>query len=173
VELNQYEVIDNFLEKEHFNLLKNFLLNEGTPWYFRKNDTKNSKNKNGYFNFTWYNNCKPCFPTLKEHLAPIFNKLDVFVPIQVRANMTFRDSDTIESAWHIDYDISASTTAILYFTTCNAKTLLQIDNKEIKIDNFENRLLRFNTTINHKIIYQTDVYRRIIMNLNYIPNENE
>lgn len=171
MELNQYEVIDNFLEKEHYNFLKNFFLNEETPWFFRKTDTENTKNKNGYFCFNFYNNPKPSFWPLSDHLGPLFDKLNVFVPISIRANMSFRDIDTIESGWHVDYDTVISTTAILYFNSCNAKTVLKINDEEIKVDNVENRLLRFNSKIKHKIIYQTDIHKRIIMNLNYIPNQ--
>ena len=172
MELNKYEVIDNFLDKDYYNNLKTFLYGTNVNWFIREQDTENSKNKNGYFSFCWYNDWRINHPLFYEHTEFMLKKLNCFIPIQVRANLTFRDVDTNESGWHTDYNISASTTAILYFTKSNAKTVLNINNKPIEIHNIENRLLKFNTTTKHKIVYQTDVHKRIVMNLNYIEQEN-
>jgi len=50
--------------------------------------------------------------------------------------------------------------------TCNGYTIL--DKKEkIKITSEENKILLFNSQIEHAAVSQTDVDRRIIINFNY------
>jgi len=169
-----YQIVDNFLEKDHYNKLKDFLYGSDIPWFFRKNDVENPKtghNKNGFFNFCWYNNSRPNSHLFDEHLNPVLNKLNSYALVQVRANLTLRDVDSVDSDWHTDDNVRHGTTAILSFTTCNAKTLLEVDNKTISIDSTENRLIKFKCTIPHKLVYSTDTHRRIIMNLNYITKD--
>ena len=84
---------------------------------------------------------------------------------QVRVNLTFRDKDCVESGFHTDKD--KGKTAILYLTTCNGKTVFKKNNEEISLDNIDNRIVIFDSNIQHKAIYQTDVHRRILINFNY------
>jgi hypothetical protein len=112
---------------------------------------------------------RPDHPLFDKHILPILNQLNAFIPVQVRANLVHRDVDTKESDWHNDYYKDEVKTAILYFTTCNAKTLLNIDEKEIvPIDSIENRIVIFPSKTKHKVIYQTDVHKRIVINFNFI-----
>ena len=74
-------------------------------------------------------------------------KLNVLSLVQVRANLVLKSEDTIECGYHIDYNSNKTTTGILFLTGCNAKTVLKIDKDEIPIDNKENRMLLFNTSI--------------------------
>jgi len=163
-----YKIINNFLDKDMYKNIKYFLHSEDTPWYFKSVDSPhNTKNKNGFFSFCWYNNNRPHHVKYDEHIVPILEKLNYKSTIQVRANLIFRDKDTVETNYHKDYEHNNSKTAILYFTTCNAKTILNIDNEEIKVDSIENRMLIFNTNIKHKVVYQTDLHKRIVINFNY------
>ena len=91
----------------------------------------------------------------------------------VRANLVLRDVETIETPYHIDNNCLYATTGILFLTTCNAKTILNIKNKEVPIDSVENRLLLFDSKIEHKVLYHTDVWRRHVINFNFIRNNNE
>ena len=169
-----YQIVDNFLDKAHYNKLKNFLYSSNVPWFFRKNDVENPKtghNSNGFFTFCWYNNSRPDYHLFDEHLSPVLNKLNCYTPIQVRANLTLRDVDSIDSDWHTDDNVVYGTTAILAFTSCNAKTLLSVDNKIISVDSCENRLIKFKSTILHKLIYSTDIHKRIVINLNYVTKD--
>jgi len=165
----KYKIIDNFLDKESFNNLKLFFLAEDTPWYQRIQDVPNNKNnKNGFFQLCFYNNYRVDHNGFNNYIVPILNKLDCYAPIQVRANLVLRDPDTKESGWHTDFNHSEfGKTAIFYITTSNAKTILGLD-KEIPVDSVENRMLIFKSNTLHKVIYQTDVYKRFVINLNYI-----
>jgi hypothetical protein len=81
--------------------------------------------------------------------------------------MSISKEDRYESSWHVDYPDGDSKTAILYMTTCNAKTMIEVEKEIIGIDSVENRILIFDTAISHKMISATDAKRRIIINLNY------
>ena len=172
----KYKIIDNFLDKEEYKNFKNFLNSETIPWFFKSSEVGNNidkKNKNGFFSFCAYNNGRPDHAGFFNLNLNILEKLKTFVPIQIRANCTFRDKDSIESDWHIDSNVGFGVTAILYLTTCNAKTVLNINNKKVYVDSLENRLLKFNSTIKHKLIYHTDVFKRIVVNYNYITNNGD
>ena len=97
-------------------------------------------------------------------------KLKISSLLQVRANMTISKKDSYESSWHVDYPDGDSKTAILYLTTCNAKTMIDVKKEIIEIDSVENRILIFDTAISHKMISATDAKRRIIINLNYFQS---
>ena len=172
-----YKVIDNFLEKDLYHRIANEIKGESIPWYFRKTDVrvknKNAvtKNKNGYFNFCYYNDYKPDHPLFYPHITPILKTLNCTACIHIRSNLYFRDKDCIESKYHTDFPIDNSTTAIFFLTSCNAKTILKIKNKKVPVNSVENRMLIFKTTIPHKVLYQTDVHKRYIINFNYFENK--
>jgi|TARA_R110002012_G_scaffold51718_2_gene133401 hypothetical protein len=167
-----HKVIDNFLNVKDYNNIYNFLKSEDTPWYFKNDDVTQEKNvislnKNGFFNFCFYNNYSPSHQSFYTLIPPLIEKLNAQAIIQIRANLVFRDKDSIESAYHNDYLYKDSFTAIYYLTSCNAKTVLKIDDREIPIDSVENRMLLFPCKILHKVIYQTDLHKRYLLNINF------
>ena len=167
-----YKIIDNFLEKDFYMKLSEDLKSDKIPWYKRNFDVNpnvgNTLNKNGYFTFCFYNNLQPDHPLFFEYMPSILKKLKVLSLIQIRCNLTFRDKDTIESCYHTDYNSNKAITGILFLDTCNAKTVLKIKDKEVFIDNIENRMLLFPTNILHKAIYQTDIHKRYLINFNFL-----
>ena len=174
MELKQHEIIDNFIDLKLFQKIKNFFLDENTPWYFKKEDTPdNSNNKNGFFCFCYYNHATPKHPFFYEHIAPILEKLNAFSVLQVRTNLVFRDKDCVSSNWHTDYKSSIATSAILFFNNCNSKTELQLDDKVISVNSVENRLVKFKSSIKHRVIYQDDIHKRLVLNFNYITENGD
>jgi hypothetical protein len=166
-EKSQYEVIDNFLDKEYFDTIKNTVTSLDMNWFYRDNMTSDDENGMCYFTHNFF---------LKNHVySPYFNLLEPFLAklnisslIEVRSNMTISKEDIYESSWHVDNPYENSKTVILYLTTCNAKTMINVENEIIEIDSVENRILIFDTNISHKMKSATDAKRRIIINLNYI-----
>ena len=163
------QIIDNFLEPELYENISNFLKSHNTNWWFQKDytDASLTKNKNGFFEFLFYNYRRPLSPKFNDLIEPVLTKLEVDACIQVRANLVVRDKDTIECGWHTDGGNPAATTGILYLTNCNAKTVLSTKEGEVFVDSIENRMLLFPQTTRHKVIYQTDVHKRYIVNFNY------
>jgi hypothetical protein len=105
-----------------------------------------------------------------EYIVTILDKLDCFIPIQIRANLYTNQNKKVNSSFHIDYTLKQGKTAILYMNTCESETVL-FKNKKIKIKSKENRILIFDSLIEHSVIINTDVPRRIIINFNYFENK--
>ena len=165
----KYKIIDNFLEKNVYDHFSNFLKSEEVPWYLRHIDSSygETKNKNGFFSFCFYNNFEPDHDAFYTYIQPFIKKLKARSLIQIRANLTCRDIDNNESSYHVDYNYNNSMTGIYFLTSCNAKTILKINKKEIVVDNIENRMLLFPTNILHKVVYQTDIHKRYVVNFNF------
>ena len=73
-EQSKYEVIDNFLDKEYFDTIKNTLESDDINWFYRDNLTSDDENGMCYFthNFlSMYTISSPFFNLLE----PLFNKL--------------------------------------------------------------------------------------------------
>jgi hypothetical protein len=165
-----YKIKENFLPDSLYMELKDFVSGTKINWFYREKETNDMSNDSsfGYFTFCWYNDWKPDHPLFFSQILPILNKLNCKAPIQARANLTFNKNITsYASGWHVDYTYKNSFTAIIYFTTSNATTLLKINNKIITVNSLENRLLLFNTPIEHKVVYGDDTKSRVIINLNY------
>ena len=165
--MNNYIVKDNFLSKDHYDSLKNFLYSNQIPWYHvEKQITGSNEDSSGFFTFFWYENYRPSHPSFDLDIRPILKELQCVAPIQIRSNLLLKTKEGA-SDWHVDFNFP-TTTAILYFTTCNGSTVLKINGEEVIIDAVENRLLEFDGRIEHRAIWQTDVKKRIVINLNYI-----
>ncbi len=166
-EKSEYEVIDNFLDKEYFDTIKNTLTSLDMNWFYRDNMTSDDEHGACYFTHNFFLNNRVYSPFFNL-LEPFLAKLKVSSLIELRSNMTISKKDQYESSWHVDNTYENSKTVILYLTTCNAKTMITVENEIIEIDSVENRVLIFDTNISHKMKSATDAKRRIIINLNYI-----
>ena len=167
--IKKHKVIDNFLKKEDYNYFSDFIKSTHVPWYYRPIDTPEgeTKNKNGFFCFCFYNEHAPDDKSFYEFMPNFIRALNVESLIQIRANLTFRDIETVESSFHNDYYYDKSTTGIFYLTTCNAKTVLKYPKQNIYVESVENRMLLFPSKIKHRVLYQNDVHKRYVANFNF------
>jgi len=163
-----YKIIDNFLEKENFQFLQKVLFSEDTPWFYKDAFTIPRKNTEHAF----YNHC---IYSLKQPQSKLFDYMNVFIEKlkivaidEIRVNSMYVQKDHYESEWHIDRPFKCKT-GIFYLNTCNGYTLLKT-NSETKIDSLENRMLIFDSQIEHKGVSQTDTRRRMVINFNYFDN---
>jgi hypothetical protein len=162
VENINYKVIDNFIEKDKFLNLKNTLISEDLPWFFRKNMTQND---NWFFAHCFYKYGCPQSNCFVEFISPILTKLKCKAIIEVRANLMLKKETCYNSTFHTDHDFNCFT-AILYINTNNGFTILD-EKEKIKIESVENRMLIFDSKIKHSAFSQTDAERRIVINFNY------
>lgn len=166
-------VIDNFLEEKYFKEIQDFVFQESFPWYHKEYDVEdNNKNLNGFFYHSLYNNYKfdSQFPPCFNHL---FAKLKILAPVRIQLNLVVRDIDCKESKWHVDARYNKKvTTAIFYLNDNNGKTALKLEDGIKTVDSKANRVLVFRSDIEHKAIYQTDVHKRYLLNMNYIEDGN-
>jgi hypothetical protein len=159
-----YKTIDNFLDKEFFNNLKNILFSRHFPWFFREHMIDIHKD-NYYFFHCFYDSYIPKSSLFDQYIISILNKIKPVSLLEVRANLLLKNEISYQSGFHVDRTFECKT-AILYMNTCNGYTLLDED-KKIKITSEENKLLIFDSQIKHAAVSQTDTDRRIVINFNY------
>jgi hypothetical protein len=164
------EIIDNFLPEEQFKLIQNHLLSDSFPWFY----TEILKDEPSemfqmvhpfYYNWEWWSN-------YRDLVSPVLKQLNVFTPLRVKANLTFRASDNLETGYHYDYDqdkkLPKFNIALFYITTSNGPTKFENGNV---CDCVENRLVLFDNTIKHTGVMATDSKRRVVINFNYIDTD--
>ncbi len=155
------KIIDNFLEKQFFNKLQDLILGDHFSWFY--NDYKVYKNDNNFqFTHTVIKNYKP-ISTFVKHINPILNKLDAKKTIQVKLNLQTKANKIFNHTFHNDFN--DATTAILYMNTNNGKTIFK--NGE-EVDSIENRIVIFDSNLQHTGTSHTDTKRRVLINFNYI-----
>jgi|TARA_R100001460_G_scaffold6517_4_gene17104 hypothetical protein len=163
-------VIDNFLKPQEFkNILKDFE-SENFPWFFKKEDVPGNRlNKNGFFNHCYFNNIVNS-SYFNSHIVPFIDKLNVKKFTHVRANLTLRDKDSLQCAYHTDNNDIKSITAIFFLTNCNSVTKIRLGNNIKQIESVQNRIVIFKSFTPHKVIYPTNVHKRFVINFNYETN---
>lgn len=161
----KYKVIDNFLPKENFIILKSLLLGKDFSWfYFPDISFKDVKSKSSLFymqhllykhevNSSFYN-------IVKNNLI---NFMNVKSLIRVKANLYPNQNIKKINEMHKDYDFKHKG-AIFSINTNNGGTILK---DGTKIDSIENRILFFDPSIEHDSENCTDNKIRVNININY------
>jgi hypothetical protein len=159
------KVIENFLEKKEYLRLKELIFNIDFPWRIRNNMVNNDKTY--YFTYNFFNNFICQSEHFENYIIPIMRKLNAKAIVQVRANLIlnklFEKSDL-----HIDNtnDFNCKT-AILNFTTCDGGTELLIKDELKFVKSEENKIVIFNSNIQHRTVPSKTTSARIILNMNY------
>ena len=146
------EIIQNFLNKNFFEDLKELVLESEFSWFQRK---------------TFYNNHKINCDTYFKYILPILDKLDSKAVIEVRANLcpsVFFKKE--KCTFHIDNSFNCKT-AILYLNTCDGGTEFKLKDKIKFIKSEENKIVIFDSNIKHRAITSKDSDFRYILNFNY------
>jgi len=165
------EIIDNFLPKDVFLPIQKFLMGDYFPWFFNEKTLPfKSTDKFDYqFVHSFYHleNGVGVVSNF-EIIEPILKKLDCFCLLRAKANLKTLYPDSQEKQknnYHSDFDKDC-TTAILYINTNNGYTIFK-DTKQ-KIDCVANRLVKFDTKLEHDGISSNNSKQRVVINFNYI-----
>ena len=178
------KIIDNFLDKEPFKKLQNFLLGGECPWFYNESKVIFEKNKpllaplkdypsEGQHQFTHIflgNHLTPSWSKWTDYISPLLHKIKPRVWIKVKSNLTSINSKAVVSGWHYDKITDGvpwkdTTTAIFYVNTNNGYTMFE--NRK-KVPSLENRLAIFPNNLMHTGISQTNTKTRVTLNLNYL-----
>lgn len=164
-----FKVIDNFLEKKFFKILKDTITHEEFPWRRRGPISTYKKDEidGGYFSYSFFNNYIENSEHYRILIIPILDKLKARSVIAVRANMTLTklfEKETLN--YHKDYEFG-NTTAVFNLTSCNGGISLLVNKENIKIPAVENRIVIFNSDIYHATIKPTNADVKFVINLNY------
>lgn len=163
--MKDYEVIDNFLNKENFNNIKNVLESHDFPWYLQKqiNPNHDKDDLNCYFTHMLFDQTTGHSSYFK-FIIPLLNKLKFKALMRVKANIYLKTNEVKINKAHIDYDYNHKG-AIFSINTNNGGTILDNNNK---IDSIENRILFFNPGKYHSSTTTSNSKFRMNININYL-----
>ena len=162
------EIKKNFLDQQSFKDLKELITKSEFPWYQRKSMVPEGTTNNlGYFTHSFYNDLKVNCNTYYKYILPILDQLNSKAVIEVRANLApsvfFNDK---HCDFHTDNNFNCKT-AILYLNTCDGGTEFTMDNKIKFIKAEENKIVIFNSNIEHRATTSKNCNFRYIVNFNY------
>ena len=86
-EKSEYQVIDNFLDQEYFDTIKNTLTSLDMNWFYRDNMTTDDEHGMCYFTHNFFLKNVVYSPYFNL-LGPFLAKLNISALIEVRSNMT-------------------------------------------------------------------------------------
>jgi len=159
---------DNFLDKEEFIILNQIMSSDSFPWFFQREQV-DSKDDGFYFSHKLYDTDRIC-SQYYDKIIPIFEKnLNYLTLVRVNCNLLTRREKPLKCSFHTDIYDPRNTTAIFYLNTNNGYTEMK---NGTKIQSVQNRLVEFSGIEEHRAVGQTDEPRRMVINFNYIPNEN-
>jgi hypothetical protein len=163
-----FDIKNNFLPKKEFNQIKNVICSLFFPWYFlpvigfRETIKKDPTQFQYIHTFYEYNRPNSSY---FDKLQPLLDKLNCKSLVRIKVNCNPYSSKFFESEYHIDFDYKNLKTAIYYINTNNGYTKFKKNNK--KITSVENRLVVFDSNLEHCGTNTTDSKRRIVLNINY------
>ena len=160
----QYEVIDNYLPKEEFEMIKNAIMNnQNFPWFYSSDVTfSDADYKTMYFVHLIYGDFGAKSTYINTVLG-LINKIGAKSLIRIKANMYPNLGEVTENLPHTDYEFEHKG-AIYYLNTNNGPTVLE---DGTKIDAVENRILFFDPSKKHYSTHCTDQKVRVNININY------
>lgn len=170
-----FQVYDNVLSTNDLLDVQSVLLSSNFPWYY--NDHKVAKHVefptgvaiNDYqFTHTFYKNYAP-FSSYVEVLNPLIKFIDPASILRIKANLTTPTEKRVDYGFHTDYGaIDGKTfsgkTAVFYLNTNDGLTIFK-DGPEV--ESIENRLLVFDSKLEHTGSSATNIKNRVVINLNY------
>ena len=165
---DKIKCIPNFLEEQSFKKLQNLIIKSDFAWFKRSNMVGTSNTDMGYFTHSFYNENQINSNYYYEYIKPLLTLLDCKAVIQIRANL-FPSSfygKPGKSAFHVDYEYT-SKTAIIYLNTCNGGTEFKINDEVKFIKAEENKVVIFDSDVQHRGTTSTDTDFRYILNFNY------
>lgn len=165
--MSKIKVIENFLEDNFFEDLRKLIMESEFSWFQRNHMVNDDADDLGFFTHSFFNNYGVNCKYYDQFIVPILKKLNAHAPIQIRANLSpscFYKGK--KSTFHVDYKYPCKT-AILYLNTCDGGTELKIDNEIQLVKAEKNKMLIFDSNIEHAGTPSTDVDFRYIINFNY------
>ena len=162
------EVIDNFLPKDIFVEMQYKILANDFPWYYN-NGIVGPHQKNKYQFVHTFFNCDINFSNLHNEyynfIDPCLHILGVKHLKRVKANLNPKTIFHRNGGFHCD--IKNVTTSIFYINTNNGWTKFK---DGCKVECIENRMVIFDSNIEHAGFSCTDQKRKVVVNFNYGKN---
>ena len=165
------QVIDNFLPEYYFRQISNMILGPEFPWYFNDSAVVRGDDSGYQFVHTFYNvgrggiisQSYPLFDIVQQKLG--VKRLD-----RIKMNLNPKTVFHRKSGFHTDQRQSTEPvpqhqkTAVFYLNTNNGWTEFK---KGGKVKSVANRIVIFDSNLEHTGVTCTNEKRRVIVNFNY------
>jgi|TARA_R110000744_G_scaffold66608_1_gene136191 hypothetical protein len=150
-------IVEDFLSKKDFSILKENLLSADFPWCFNQGSVQEFDSQYQFVHI-FYNNFTPnnYFPLIGK----VFEKLNPTSIVRVKANLNTKTDKIVETGEHVDMYGDGFKSAVLFINNCNG--YCRVGNE--KIYSKENKLVMFNSNTKHTGSTCTDKSRRIVIN---------
>jgi len=162
-----HTIADNFLPWNEFVKIQTCLLTANFPWYLNSSkvfsDSIVDDKHNYQFTHSFYDEYK-VQSNFIGILDPLLVKINPSAIVRIKANLIPNTDQIIEYDFHQDIINFDGETAVFYINSNNGYTSFR---NNIKVDSIENRLLKFNSLIEHTGTSCTDQRVRCVINLNY------
>jgi hypothetical protein len=162
------KIVDNFLTKEEFSIVKETLLGILFPWYVTYGISKHRfddfyKEEGHQFVHMFYEDYKPNSQYYFDLMPLFLDKIQPKSLIRIKANLYPYFGKYVEHDMHRDWDFPHQG-ALFYVNTNNGYTIL---NDGTKIESIENRIAFFDTHELHRSTNCTDDKHRVVINFNF------
>jgi hypothetical protein len=160
----RYKIIDNFLPKDLFIKMKDFMMSAFIPWFYNERVAKiDEKVSSFYFTHTFFSDRYG----MSNHYSEIYPILQMIKPeaiLRVKGNLYPSTKKLIKYDYHRDYDFNHQG-CVFSINTCNGYTQLK---DGTKIKSVENRIVFFDPGVEHTATNCTDEQTRININFNFM-----
>ena len=166
------KVIDNFLSSYQFKIIESVMMGAEFPWYFNEGIIKESDEHYQFTNqFFYYEDDKDQYQasSLFSILEPSIELLGLTNSsgklYRIKANLNPRTVFHRKGGWHIDFiNDPPFKTAVYYVNTNNGWTEFK---KGGRVKSVANRMVIFDSNLEHQGVTCTDEKRRVVINFNY------
>ena len=154
------QVLDDFLDQKLFDQLEEQMMGMFFPWNYNEGIVLPD---DGKYQFThcFYQEYEPR-SQYWSLVQPVFKDLNASSIIRCKANLTTKTTEPVVNDYHTDFPNCI--TAILYMNTNNGCTIFR---DGTKIHSKSNRLVVFDSNLQHAGVTCTDVNRRVVINFNF------
>jgi len=171
----EYQVIDNFLEKEQFQVIRDqIVFNDKFPFYLSEYVTYKEEMKNVSHTAPWYathmvyNENSPqssLYDPFSQIFLPRFKELNIFKSLlRIKVNFYPPTNKLREHSPHSDYQFKCYG-AVFSLNTCNGFTRI---NENVTIPSVENRIVFFDASQLHNSTSTSDSKGRFNINFNFL-----
>jgi len=181
IEYDRYglTIIDNFLEQERFEHVRNAFIDRSFLWRVGPSLSDDNRTADPRFDYQcvriMHTVGNTAEPELIRMITPLLKPLNIRSDnvLRVKANLVLCKHEPITAGYHVDPPdavLGKGMTAIYYINTCNGATLFENGNV---VDSVANRIVIFPNEWRHSARHQTDTATRVVINLNWLTDQDE
>jgi len=176
VDSNQIQIFDDALNQQVFDDISSLIMSRDFAWYYKPESTQKyaamadvAESHYSYqFSHMFYFNQVPLSEHFMPTMIPVLEKLNCFSLVRMSANFMPPMQGNYIQGIHTDSPTQCRS-AILYLNTNNGKTVFQTGEE---IESIANRLVVFDSNLEHSGVTATDLGGRYVLNILFFPNQN-